>query len=607
MEKEPEDMIRSDNSRNYAYVTLMTDMKYFAGALVLAESINKLGSQTDIIIMITREINKEIEDLLKRYYTKVIIINKIDGVDVKFNKIQGLKLTEYKKILLIDIDAIILKYPDNLFTLEEPAGVRIPKDTSIFFDKNKEKEYKEWFKDNDGYENVYSGLLLLKPDNEKYKYFEEKIKKDEYSSFKDLANKLDKEYGRLSNISGKFVGICSYMDDWNNLYGLQFTGDKPFFYESNEKIEDRSKREDNKLWFYYYRMIIEKNSDLYFLENKELKEVNELSRYYLSNLGRNIIKINRLLKEKINTKVDDKYKTRLNKIFKTTKINKNYDYYHIEISREYEINVNYSNDELINTDINYEILKNKKKYELIDKYLITSGKVVIFFIIGDKEKGTKNNDYLENIIKEEIIILKKESLINFLMNVDTTYVYEERKKNLEKYYKLDEYYLRILTLEFNDEQEFKIRNKWNLKIFQNVNEKLKILSIINNKNSLNKVFNLEINFIERYENILENLKYQSLVKWIYNNYTGDQIDKIEIIKMNINEDIEYLVIDNNEYSNEISVRIIINKKLFFIDIIFSQSVFFKSKYKEHEKLIDENKKNIYKIDGLKFIELGGNK
>ena len=110
------------------------------------------------------------------------------------------------------------------------------------------------------------------------------------------------------------------------------------------------------------------------MENKTLKEVNILSKYYLDNISRNIITINRLLKNKINTKTHDKYKTRLNKIFKTTLINKNFEYYYINITREYEIlNLLYIQEDLLkNTNINYKIIKKEKNEDLLRKYIITN-------------------------------------------------------------------------------------------------------------------------------------------------------------------------------------------------------------------------------------------
>ena len=47
------------------------------------------------------------------------------------------------------------------------------------------------------------------------------------------------------------------------------------------------------MWFYYYRKLINKNYDLY--ENNELKEVNELSNYYIRDLSRQVYDINKTL------------------------------------------------------------------------------------------------------------------------------------------------------------------------------------------------------------------------------------------------------------------------------------------------------------------------
>ena len=606
---EPEIMIEN-NKKYYAYVTMMTDIKYLPGALVFAESLNKLGSLTDIVIMITQNISDDIKELLKRYYTHIIIINTIKSVDIIFNKIHSMRLIEYKKIILIDIDAIILKYPDNLFTLETPAGVQIPANTKIFTDINKKDNYIRWFDNNKDYKNIYSGLLLLEPNLNKYEEILIDINKKRYNSFKDLCNNLDNYYNNITNIESKYVGICSYLDSWDDLYGLQYIGDKPFFYESKFPIEERIERNDNKLWFYYYRLITIKNDDLYFLENKMLKEVNILSKYYLNNISRNIITINRLLKDKINTKTHDKYKTRLNKIFKTTLINKNLEYYYINITREYEIlNLLYIQEDLLkNTNINYKIIKKEKNEDLLRKYIITNDKVNIIFMIDNLNSEIDNLNV--DIIKKNIIFKKdykldSEQLKNILYNVDTTYVYEERFKTFSKNYKDNKIILRLIIFELPVDYKFNFKNDNNLKIFQNIISKLKIVSIFFNDNSLKKVLDNSINFQEKYKNIFENLKYQSLLKWIYNNYTGDKIEKLLVLEhINIEDNnTKYILIDNNKYDNEISIKIILNKKLFFIDFINSNSVLFKNKYKLYKKYINDNMKNIYCIDGINFINL----
>ena len=54
-EKEPIDMI-VNNVKKYAYTVLLTKVEYFPGALVLAESLCSLGTEADLIIMVSSNI-----------------------------------------------------------------------------------------------------------------------------------------------------------------------------------------------------------------------------------------------------------------------------------------------------------------------------------------------------------------------------------------------------------------------------------------------------------------------------------------------------------------------------------------------------------------------
>ena len=141
----PDDMIDSNGQKNYAYVTtVMLGDKYVAAAIVLAESIRKLGSMADLVVLITNDVSTEGVEILKRFYDHVINVEyvnfenyekKIQGnpsyLDLVFTKFHVFNLVQYKKILLIDADTIILKYPDHLFTLDTPAGVFLPNKKDI--------------------------------------------------------------------------------------------------------------------------------------------------------------------------------------------------------------------------------------------------------------------------------------------------------------------------------------------------------------------------------------------------------------------------------------------------------------------------------------------
>ena len=100
-----------------------------------------------------------------KYFTKV---KEIDYVTVKnwrtkkqqhrkylelvFTKFHIFNLIEYEKVLLIDADALVLKYPDHLFTLNAPAGCFLEnKNYIITYDKDgnyilpKDGKF-EWYK-----------------------------------------------------------------------------------------------------------------------------------------------------------------------------------------------------------------------------------------------------------------------------------------------------------------------------------------------------------------------------------------------------------------------------------------------------------------------------
>ena len=143
--KYPDDMINPDGSKNYAYVTLvMLGDTYIAGAIVLAESVRKIGSLADLVVLVTNDVSIEGKEILKKFYDHVIDVDYINVenwrtkvqihrpyLDLVFTKFHIFNLTQYKKVLLIDADAIILKHPDHLFTLKTPAGVYLPNKDDI--------------------------------------------------------------------------------------------------------------------------------------------------------------------------------------------------------------------------------------------------------------------------------------------------------------------------------------------------------------------------------------------------------------------------------------------------------------------------------------------
>jgi alpha-N-acetylglucosamine transferase len=116
---------------------------YLPGVLTLGYSIRKvapeLSKQVDLVCMVTPDISEQAKKDILTIYDKVIPIEYIEisadevrHKDIPTRKIYGktftkltcVKLTQYKKILLMDADMIVVK-PElfHLFSLTTPAGV----------------------------------------------------------------------------------------------------------------------------------------------------------------------------------------------------------------------------------------------------------------------------------------------------------------------------------------------------------------------------------------------------------------------------------------------------------------------------------------------------
>lgn len=110
-----------------AYVTLVATDAYASGALVLAHKLRDLGTEKEIVCLVTENISTRVRDILSKVCT-VIPVDTIRStdfdnlnllgrpeLDITFTKIQLWKLTQYRKIVFLDADTYPLKNIDELF------------------------------------------------------------------------------------------------------------------------------------------------------------------------------------------------------------------------------------------------------------------------------------------------------------------------------------------------------------------------------------------------------------------------------------------------------------------------------------------------------------
>jgi hypothetical protein len=630
--KTPDDMISSTGFKNYAYITFVQEECNISGAIVLAESIRKLGSMADLVAMITSSITGESIIILKKFFDNVL------QVKSKSRELNALNLTKYKKVLLINPDSVVLKYPDYLFTLKTPAGIFIPSKNNALVSDKKNIDLLENFYSCDTISNgIFKGLILLEPDSNKYNFASKKI---------DFEKEID--YFKLydtslwTTINPIFLGLQGF-PDWSVLFGLQYGKDKPFILESKISIEERTQSEEYQLWYKFYRDIINKYPEL--LDSKILSEPNQISKYFSAQLTRKSVHFKKILSSGQIFSVE--------KIFSIDKV-KNYYYYHLDISKEYDSNlINYSfEDDFIINMINDIIKRTNSNYwkkikKLIPKSLSqisdirlsnkTNGQILEIFNPNDKENiisyYTKinsniciimnisemntddnfwlNNDLIANVFYKKEIELDGYTLKNILFNLLQTLTYNERVEYLNLTYSSTVRYL--ITLIFYKtifDSELKSNSK-NIYVFSSSNEKARVLSIFLNPNTINKFLTREIVFFTNkssstfasFNQIYLNnmLKYQTLKKWVYNNYSGDLIENLivgEKFKLNNEKPINKIILfDGNTYLKSEQIQQIKSNSIELIEVKFL------SNKKDSLNLLNliDNPTQYYQLDGIKFL------
>ena len=173
-------------NNRYAYVTVMYGNNiYLTGALVLGYTLVKANVSHDRVILVTPDVSMQYRSYLEKFYNKIIQIDYVYASkeifanentrfrDV-FTKLQCLSLIQYNKIILLDLDMIIVKNMDHLFQLDAPAaclkryyisyGKKIPANM-ICNGKNLVG-------------TINAGLMLLKPNQTEWENIQKDIAQD---------------------------------------------------------------------------------------------------------------------------------------------------------------------------------------------------------------------------------------------------------------------------------------------------------------------------------------------------------------------------------------------------------------------------------------------
>ncbi|KAL5476269.1 hypothetical protein EMCRGX_G026193 [Ephydatia muelleri] len=114
----------SSSPTKEAYATLLYG-DFLTGTRVLGQSIRNTGTQRDYLAFCTEDVSEAKRDVLKNEGWKIIPVKAISNMFATaenpsrfaftVTKLEVWSLTEYRRIILIDSDAIVLKNIDHLF------------------------------------------------------------------------------------------------------------------------------------------------------------------------------------------------------------------------------------------------------------------------------------------------------------------------------------------------------------------------------------------------------------------------------------------------------------------------------------------------------------
>lgn len=147
---------RSKTTKREAYATVLhSSESYVCGAIMLAQSLLKTGTNRDLILLIDASISVTKRQALAAAGWTIRIIKRIRNPraekdsynEYNYSKFRLWQLTDYKKIIFIDADIIVLRNLDLIFSFPQMSAVG--NDNSIF----------------------NSGIMVIEPSNCTFKHF----------------------------------------------------------------------------------------------------------------------------------------------------------------------------------------------------------------------------------------------------------------------------------------------------------------------------------------------------------------------------------------------------------------------------------------------------
>lgn len=255
---------------DFSYVTIISTENYFIGALALYKSLKRVKSKYPLTILLSKNIDSKIENILQQ--KDINYIRLTDSIEVTknnkdqeylhwsntFDKLFIFELIQFKKIIFLDSDMMIVNNIDHLFEMKHMSAVvsdRINDATCC---------------------ELNSGLIVIEPQIEmlnqmkgliqdvsiKFKNFgDQDIIRLYYHDWKNKSElKLDDGYNMYYPDIDTFIQQGYSLSGDKKIYVIHFVGAKKPWNYSIKKIY-RTLKSFNKYFFLKY---------LYFLYTQKI-------------------------------------------------------------------------------------------------------------------------------------------------------------------------------------------------------------------------------------------------------------------------------------------------------------------------------------------------
>jgi lipopolysaccharide biosynthesis glycosyltransferase len=272
----------------YAYICLvMKGDTYIPGAIVVAHSIRETNTKNDIVCMVTPDVSPSGIKQLHIVFDYVQLVDYIEATtknlrnkkiedrysawkSVAYTKWNLMKLIQYKKVMFMDADLVVVKNIDSLFELQTPAGTFSLSQAKPFRKNGLYNPYKTVShghlvnkKEIDkGFKSfVCIGTsLVITPDEKHFDVYVKMIKSMEPFGFELCYNGPDEQsivwfYNNVLNVSWTHIHQSYNMIPWKQKGWMPKRCNKPYVLhyvcEKKPWVLNRDSWKDLALWWKY--------------------------------------------------------------------------------------------------------------------------------------------------------------------------------------------------------------------------------------------------------------------------------------------------------------------------------------------------------------------